>query len=161
MVVLKNSIYRLTKYFIALLLMTNFCSAIAEAVVIKENDTDSQCFIITPPSPQNPFEICLSTTTTWHSVSTPSGNEVIKATGEDNIVFTDLVTELITFSENRSFKERSLTKQGELQNEFIRSDIIQFFDNGTCNSIVWEKKYTYVNGQILLDQENHEEIPCD
>ncbi len=54
-----------------------------------------------------------------------------------------------------------LTKLGELQNEFIRSDMIQFFDNGTCSSIVWEKKYTYVNGQILLDQENHEEIPCD
>ena len=156
MVVLKNSAYSLAKYFLALLLMTNFSSAFAGAVVIKENDSDAPVIITT-----STLDISLSTTTTWRSVTTPSGNEVIKATGEDNIVFTDLITNLIVFSENRSFKESSLTKQGELQNEFIRSDTIQFFDNGTCSSIVWEKKYTYVNGQILLDQENYEEIPCD
>ena len=155
MVVLKNSAYRLAKYFLALLLMTSISSAIAGAVVIKENDTDSQCFNTST------LEICLSSTTTWHSVTTPSGNEVIKATGEDHIVFTDLITDLIVFSEDRSFKESSLTKSGELQNEFIRSDTIQFFDSGTCSSIVWEKKYTYVNGQVFLDQENNEKITCD
>lgn len=77
--------------------MTNFCSAFAAAVVIKENDTDSQCFTTTS------LEICLSTTTTWHSVATPSGNEVIKTTGEDNIVITDQTSNTIVFSEDRSF----------------------------------------------------------
>ena len=154
MLVLKNSAYRLAKYFLALLLMTNFCSAFAGAVIIKDSDIRSICY-------GDQIEICLSTETIWRSIDTPSGNEIITVTGEDNVVMTDLITNLIIFSENRTFKERFLKKAGELHNEFNRSHISSYYNNGICTSIVWEDKYIYTNGQILLDQENNEEITCD
>jgi hypothetical protein len=91
----------------------------------------------------------------------PSGNEIVTVTGDDNVEMTDLNTNLIIFSENRTFKQRYLKKAGDLHNEFSRSHISSFYNNGTCTSSVWEDKYIYVNGQVILDQANHEETLCD
>ena len=156
MIGLKKSVYRLTKYFLAVLLMASFSSAFAGAVIIKEISTKIGAFTTAEDINYN-----LTTTTTWRSVSTPSGNEIVTVTGEDHTEITDLTTGLITMSDTSSFKERYLKKAGELQNEFVRSHSVNSYNNGTCSTTIWEEKYIYVNGQILLDQENHEEIPCE
>ncbi len=88
MIALKKSVYRLPQYFLALLLITNFSPTFAGAVIIKDSDIRiSPCFITS-----GNIEICLSTETIWRSVATPSGNEIVTVTGEDNVEMTDLTS---------------------------------------------------------------------
>ena len=156
MIGIKNPVYRLTKYFLTLLLMANFCSAYAGAEVIKGNDTRETCIPLINPL------FCISTTTDWFSVSTPSDSEIIRSTGKDIITIFDENGSIIS-NEERSFKTHSLTKEDELelQNEFFRSITFEYYSGGTCEAMILVKKYVYANGQITLDQESLVPIPCD
>ena len=151
MIRIKSPVYRLTKYFLTLLLMTNFCSAFAGATVIHDDATDSSCSVISD------IKFCFNSTTKWHSVETHSGNEIIISSGTVHITGINQITNLTILDETRTFKERFINDD----NEFIKSETIQFFDNlGVCKTTTWKTTYKMVNGMIIKDQISHEEVDC-